>query len=342
MTLTAPSPHAVTALVAALRDDAPALPDAPRDVPAALWERALLGPAAEFLRRPGKQLRAGIVAAGWAMGGGRGRPPEALALAVEALHAGSLIVDDVQDDSDERRGAPALHRLVGTPLAINTGNWMYFWALGLLDRAGLDDARHAAATRAALRTLLACHQGQALDLTVRIGDLAAADVPAVVAATTRLKTGALTGLAARLGALAAGASPAHCDAIAALGEAVGAGLQMLDDLGSVCARSRLDKGREDLRAGRPAWPWAWLAESADELVWARLQQRARAAVGAPDHELDALADALRREIEPHGRRAVRRALDEALAEARAALGAGAAAGLAALETELARMESSYG
>lgn len=341
MTLIAPVPPRLTALVRALERDVQAELDLDAGVPAALWERALLGPAREFLSRPGKELRGKVVQAGWLLGGGApADPPEPLALVVEALHAGSLIVDDVEDDSDERRGAPALHRVVGTPLAINTGNWMYFWAFALLGRAGLSTAAHAAASAATARTLLACHHGQALDLSVRIGDLSAADAPAVVAATTRLKTGALMGLAARLGAIGAGAPAPAQAAIAALGEAVGVGLQMLDDLGSVCSKDRIAKGREDLRGGRPTWPWAWLAAHADDLVWARLHQRSRAAVGGADAECDALADALRREVEPHGRRAVRAHLDGALAAAEAALGRSLA--LDFLRAELRRMEESYG
>ena len=39
-------------------------------VPRAVWERALLGPAEEFLRRPGKEVRARLVHAGWRLGGG--------------------------------------------------------------------------------------------------------------------------------------------------------------------------------------------------------------------------------------------------------------------------------
>ncbi len=107
-------------------------------VPAAVWRRALAGPAAEFLARPGKALRARVVRAGFALAGGaRASCPEALPLAVEILHAGSLIIDDIQDQAEHRRGAPALHHLIGAPLAINTGSWMYFWALAELGAAGL-------------------------------------------------------------------------------------------------------------------------------------------------------------------------------------------------------------
>jgi geranylgeranyl pyrophosphate synthase len=339
MTIPAVAARPATSLAAALHTD-PRL-DAPDGVPAALWHRSLLGPAEEFLQRPGKALRAQIVELGARLGGGA---PDAtiaaLAETIELLHAGSLIVDDVEDGSLERRGAPALHQLVGAPVAINTGNWMYFWALVRLDDAGLDDRGHAAAVRAALRGLHACHQGQALDLGVSISGLAAGEVGAVVAATTRLKTGALTAMAARLGAIGAGAPPPIEGAIAALGEGIGVGLQMLDDLGSLCAPTRAAKAAEDLGTGRPTWPWAWYGEIADPLSWARMIHRARAAASGDDRELANLADVLRREVEPIGRRAIRDHLDGVLAAARAALGDRPA--LAAVRAHLTTMEASYG
>jgi len=56
-----------------------------------------------------------------------------------------------------RRGEPARHHLVGVPLAINTGSWMYFWALAELGELGLPAERELAAHRLAITTLVRCH-----------------------------------------------------------------------------------------------------------------------------------------------------------------------------------------
>jgi len=308
-------------------------------VPQAVWRRALVGPAAEFLARPGKELRTSIVRAGWMLGGGApGAMPSDLPLVIELLHAGSLIVDDVEDGSLERRGAPSLHHLVGVPLAINTGSWMYFWALAELGALGLPPDRELAAHRLATSTLVRCHQGQALDLAVRIADINVADVCSVVAATTRRKTGAPCRFAADPGAPAANATPPVDPGAATLGEKMGVGLQMLDDLGSLASDARRDKAREDLREGRPTWPWAWLAEHAP-FAWNRLATRSRAAVQGTE-DIDELADALLGLIEPTGRAAVRAQLDRALGDLVAVVGDDAMT--QTIASELARMEASYG
>ncbi|MEO8702182.1 MAG: polyprenyl synthetase family protein [Kofleriaceae bacterium] len=292
-------------------------------VPGALWRAALVEPAASFLARPGKDLRARLVRTGWLLGGGdpEASDPEAIARVLELLHAGSLIVDDVEDRSTERRGEPALHVLVGEPLAINTGSWMYFWALAELDRLAIPGA-----LACAVAALVRCHQGQALDLAACVSELAVADVPAVVAATTRLKTGALRRLAVELGAMAAGAPRPE---IGEFGEAAGCALQMLDDLGSLVAPARRHKAYEDLKAGRPTWPWAWLAGTCDRIAWDALVR---------EQALDVVAATLGTYVESIGRAAVRAQLDRAIA----ALAFAPAVLVTAIAAELRRMETLYG
>ena len=321
-----PLPPALAALERALGSEGACSLDP--TVPAHVWKRAFAGPAGEFLARPGKALRTTIVKAGWLLGGGKPEAfPEQLAVVLELLHAGSLVIDDVEDGSLERRGAPALHCIVGTPLAINTGSWMYFWALAELADLGLDPSALATAVRALVR----CHQGQALDLAVVITELDPKDVAAVVATTTKLKTGQLCRLAAELGAIAAGASLERRAQIGEFAETMGCGLQMLDDLGSLACPDRRDKGREDLRAGRPTWPWAWLV---GDPQWPALVALAR----DPVH-IDELAERLSAATLERGRACIRATLDGALADLRAAC---ANPIIDQLASELARMERSYG
>ena len=89
------------------------------------------------------------------------------------------------------------------PRALNVGNWLYFVALSKLDELDFDPSRALATTRAAHRCFLRCHEGQALDLTLRIAELKRAEVSARGAHHESAQDGALMSFAARLGALAA-------------------------------------------------------------------------------------------------------------------------------------------
>ena len=306
------------------------------DVPAELWDAALCAPLADVAQRPAKELRAVVCNLGWSLAGGRGPLPEAITLAIDGLHTGSLIVDDVEDRATVRRGAPALHVLHGDATAINAGTWLYFWALEQLAQLELDPASAVHVHRRTLAVLRACHEGQALDVYARVDRLAPAELPPVCAAITRGKTAALVGLAMELSALAAGAAPERATAIADVGHTLGTALQQLDDLGGL-GRHRRDKGHEDLRGRRVTWPWAWMAE-VDHEATAALQAQAGAATSPAD--LDALADELHGLVCAHGRRRTRTAVDAGLARARSVHGDHPALHVAA--DLIARMEDSYG
>ena len=305
-------------------------------VDAGLFERALLASTRSFLERPGKAFRARLVEGSFLVAGGKqAELPRAALEAVELLHAGSLIVDDIEDDAEERRGAPALHRLVGTPSALNAGNWLYFVALSRLGELSLSAVRERDLTRAAHACLTRCHEGQALDLGLRISELRRADVRNVAEATSRLKTGALMGFAARLGAIVARAPARDVGALARFGEQVGIALQMLDDLTSFTCEERADKAREDLRAERLSFIWAFAAETLDEVTYKHLSLLAKR---ADAHE--ALRLRLGEAASASGREAVHALLSETLAVARQHFVDNPALELLALE--LLRLERSYG
>ena len=243
-------------------------------LPRWVWDRALLDPLREFLSRPSKGLRGRLVEAAWhAAGGAPEGPPVVLPLLTEILHAGSLIVDDIEDGSRERRGSRALHELVGIPTALNAGNLLYFWAQRLIARMALPEPARVSLYEAVTGTLLDCHRGQALDLSVRVYELGVREVGDVVRVTTRLKTGSLMAFAARSGAVAAGARPPVVHALGLFGERVGLTVQMLDDLSGILNPRRHDKGTEDLRLARPTWVWAWLAELLEPGMYRSMMRR---------------------------------------------------------------------
>lgn len=189
------------------------------------------------------------------------------------------------------------------------------------------------------RTLLRAHQGQALDLSTRVYDLAQRDVPSVVHVTTRLKTGALMQLAAGIGAVAAGGRSEVASAIGVFGRELGVALQMLDDFGGIVSESRCHKGHEDLLGGRPTWPWAWVASELSPMSYAKLAVLARE-VARRDTHPEYLAEQLRELIGVSGRHAVSEHLRGAFETLKRAVGDSAV--LADIRAEIQLLEESYG
>jgi len=121
---------------------------------------------ADYPSRGGKMLRPSICIATARVFGGSAGPAARCAAAIEILHNGLLIHDDIQDDSELRRGRPTLHALHGVPLAINAGDALMFSALRPLIDAfhPLGDAAVQQALDVTLNMARETAEGQALEL----------------------------------------------------------------------------------------------------------------------------------------------------------------------------------
>ncbi len=229
---------------------------------------ALLDPLADMTSTRGKRLRAQLVEFSYRLLHDD-RPPSVNAArqcrlgaeAVEMIHAGSLVVDDIEDGSVMRRGRPALHMRYPMPIALNAGNWLYFWPFELLKEMRLRQTDLHLAYDRYHRTLLRAHFGQALDLGARVNTLTQATVPEVCLAAMKLKTGALMGFAALLGGAIAQAPENLLGILDDFGRDLGVALQMFDDLGNVIGKCEPSKRYEDLTLSRPSWVWATAART---------------------------------------------------------------------------------
>ena len=179
----------------------------------------------------GKRVRPLLVyATGTAFGAAR-EALDAPAVAVELIHAYSLVHDDLpaMDDDALRRGQPTVHVAFDEATAILAGDALQSLAFDLLAHAPIPaDAR--VAMLAELARAAGAHGmcgGQALDIDATGG------APLGIDALQRLhamKTGALLRASVRLGAIAAGADAetrAHLDTFA---DALGLAFQVRDDL----------------------------------------------------------------------------------------------------------------
>jgi geranylgeranyl diphosphate synthase type 3 len=78
---------------------------------------------------------------------------------VTKLHNASLLIDDIQDNSDLRRGSPVAHKIFGEAATLNCCNYVYFQAMN--EARKLDNAR---ALNYFISEMLNLHRGQGLDI----------------------------------------------------------------------------------------------------------------------------------------------------------------------------------
>lgn len=286
---------------------------------------ALIEPIREIVDRGGKGWRSYAALACIDVVGGDSRKFLHWLPIPELLHVGSLIVDDVEDESSIRRGGPCCHDLYGTARAINAGTAAYFLAEPpVLDEALAPEAK-LRIYRLYFDAMRAGHGGQALDLqgleplaleVVQSGDVTTLERR--VLAIHRLKTAVPAGMLARIGAILGGGSERQIEALGRFFEAVGLAFQIMDDVLNLRGfQGNLKERGEDVRQGKLTLPmvkafgtmselerrWLWQTLSSKpsdacivEAVIAKLEQGG--ALGACEVLAHGLVEGAWRELDP--------------------------------------------
>jgi octaprenyl-diphosphate synthase len=246
-------------------------PDLGAKIPEPLL-KSLTQPAWDLVNRGGKRWRPLLmILICESLGGGDAAIP--LTPLVEFCHNASLIHDDIEDSSDERRGKPAVHLIYGEDSAINSGCFLYFLPLACIEEWGSalpakgDGVKPAAAPASRQRNRLykvwgeymrRLHLGQAMDIHWHRDFLS---LPSFDEYRTMcgLKTGCLARLAACLGVYAVPSlADDQCDALAGVfggaAEKLGVGFQILDDVKNLSAGLPGKKRGDDIVEGKKSLP----------------------------------------------------------------------------------------
>ncbi|MBM4344755.1 MAG: polyprenyl synthetase family protein [Deltaproteobacteria bacterium] len=218
--------------------------------------------ADQQLATGGKRLRGVLPMAVVAAADGPTEAALALGAAVELVHNGTLVHDDVQDNDRLRRGQPTLWTVHGVPQAINAGDALLVAPLAMLIREQAMPPGVGAAVAAVLaEAIVETIRGQVADIALRdhprpgLDDLIAVHL----AKTAPLFGACLQGsaLLLRLGAV----EQAHAQGAA---RALGLAFQVRDDLLDMAAAKGRGSAGADLREGKWTAPVLLAADRASD------------------------------------------------------------------------------
>jgi len=209
-------------------------------------------PARELVMRGGKRWRPLVMVLASEMAGDDSQVYDLCPL-VELPHNGSLIIDDIEDASDVRRGKPAVHLMYGTDLSINAGNHLYFLPSYLLEKTALPPQGQLLLMKYYLEDMRRLHFGQGLDIQWHNN---ADYVPQVeeYLQMCRFKTGSLARMAAQLGWLIGGGREEEALNIGSIWEDIGVGFQILDDVKNLTTGNPGKRRGDDIVEGKKSLP----------------------------------------------------------------------------------------
>ena len=194
-------------------------------------EAFLYAPMRDYPRRGGKRFRPALVLLGCKVFDGDMQTAIRTAAAFEMFQSFAVVHDDIEDDSEMRRGKPCLHKLHGIPLSINVGDALYAKVFEVLsaNRSLLGPARSLDLIEEMIRGSRETFEGQAYD----VGWIRQQYIPTEheFMEMLRKKTGWYTGRGpCTAGAIIAGAQKIDQETIGNFGEAMAIAFQIRDDL----------------------------------------------------------------------------------------------------------------
>jgi farnesyl diphosphate synthase len=200
----------------------------PADTPAGLGEAMRYG-----VLDGGKRLRPLLVLAACEATRGASAAAMRAAVAVELIHAYSLVHDDMpcMDNDVLRRGKPTVHVQYGQAQAMLAGDAMQALAFEVLTPD--DDTQIAPALQARLCALLARsagHDGMAGGQAIDLASIGVALDETALRDMHRRKTGALLQASVLMGAACGMADARAWKALADYGAAIGLAFQVVDDI----------------------------------------------------------------------------------------------------------------
>ncbi|MCC5480800.1 polyprenyl synthetase family protein [Streptomyces sp. NPDC059680] len=202
----------------------------------------------------GKGVRQALAVLGAEAAGADGRAGVPAAVAVELVHAFSLLHDDIMDGDATRRRRPAVWKAYGTGPAVLAGDALFALAVETLATA----PQGAGTVRLLSAALADLVRGQADDLLFATRPWTGPErvTPEEYRSMAEGKTGALLGCAAALGAVLGGAGEATAGVLDRAGRHLGVAFQLVDDVlgiwGDPAVTGKPVGG--DLRQGKKTYP----------------------------------------------------------------------------------------
>jgi geranylgeranyl pyrophosphate synthase len=194
------------------------------------FNEAISKPIWDFLDRGGKRWRPALFLLIYEALGGN--PKEVLDFAIipELIHNSTLIHDDIEDLSEERRGKPALHLIFGQDIAVNLGDAFYFIPLLPIfkTKRKIDKIK---IYQTCLQELIRVTIGQATDISWHRG-LANAErvTEKEYLQMCANKTGCIPRMAAKMAAILAERNEKEIELFGRFAETIGIAFQIQDDI----------------------------------------------------------------------------------------------------------------
>ncbi len=232
---------------------------------------AIAKPVLELLKRGGKRWRPLLMKLSYSAVGGEKEEEINKFLAIpELIHNGTLIIDDIEDNSDLRRGKPCIHKLFGTDIAINVGNTLYYLPLiTLIKNKSIESKIKMEVYELINEEMIKISFGQGMDIYWHNNDCNVTENQYLQMCA--FKTGTLARLSAKIGAILASGTKEQIETLGKFAESIGIAFQIEDDILNITNAKWGKTPGDDITEGKKSLIVIKTLELADKKDKERLQ-----------------------------------------------------------------------
>jgi geranylgeranyl pyrophosphate synthase len=195
--------------------------------------KAIAEPIWDMLDRGGKRWRPALFLLICEALGKKSEDFLDFAIIPEVIHNGTLVIDDIEDASEVRRGKQCTYKVFGLDIAVDAGNTMYYLPLLPLmaKRKEIPAEKLGDIYEIYVQEMINLSIGQAMDIAwhrslANADEIDEKDYMQMCA----YKTGTLARMAAKLAAVLAGANKELVEKLGHFTESIGVAFQMQDDV----------------------------------------------------------------------------------------------------------------
>ncbi|MBI5046120.1 polyprenyl synthetase family protein [Candidatus Micrarchaeota archaeon] len=192
-------------------------------------DKRVYGLLPPFIKRGGKRIRPALTLLCCGATGGKYEEVIEPACIIELFHNFTLIHDDIEDNSDFRRGEPTLHKSHGLAMALNSGDALYTLLWKRLMNVPLKPGKMVKLQQLYAESFKRVVDGQGIEISwIRDNrfDVSEKEYYEMIEG----KTSALIGLSCEVGAFMAGGKKKSLKALRKYGEKIGTVFQIQDDI----------------------------------------------------------------------------------------------------------------
>lgn len=239
----------------------------------------LNAPIRDFILRGGKRWRPLFFLVALKLFGLNYKKYIDIALAVELIHNATLIIDDIEDDAELRRGKPVCHKTFGVDTAVNSGVALHFLAAKMFTKKNsLSEEQKLKIMNIYTEEITNVYFGQTIDIYWHKN-------PREISLDeylemSRLKTGGLIRMPARIACVLARKDKKFEEKFVRFIEIIGIAFQIKDDSLDFVSDKKFGKSfGNDITEGKLSLPIVFAMENLNKLekkdLWQILQKRTR-------------------------------------------------------------------